>query len=230
MHLLLGLCGGLALLGGAEWAYLSYRVGQSRQILEQPVDSNVEFDPLGSREFVLPPKDSFSEIVERPLMIQGRRPVSEEAEEPILAGPVSQGDIQIWLMGVVMTPNGMTALLVDGKGNYKRLQIDEKFEGWEVDEMHADRVVLKQGTTTRILNLRDPNKPRPRNPAPVVQNRPPQPKPAVPMKPGQRPVVPQTLGQQPVVPQTLGQPPVVPQTSAQPPLQKPGIPNQSVPQ
>lgn len=199
-HLLLGLCGGLILVVGAEWAYLSYGISQSRRIVKQPVDSDVMFDRIGSHEFVLPPKESFSEIVERPLMIQGRRPVLEEAEESIITGPVSQGDIQIWLMGIVMTPNGMIALLLDGKGDYKRLQIDEKIEGWEVGEMHADRVVLKQGGTTRILNLRDPNKPIPKNPPPVIQKKQPQPKPAVPRNP------------------------------AQPPLQIPGIPKQSVPQ
>ncbi|MGH8550095.1 MAG: hypothetical protein ACRERU_16130 [Methylococcales bacterium] len=209
-HLLLGLCGLLALVNGAEWAYLSHGVNQSRQFLEQPVESDIVVDPVGRHDFVLPPKERFSDIVERPLLIQGRHPVPEEAEEPIITGPVNQGEIQIWLMGVVMTPNGMTALLLDGKGDYKHLQIDEKIEGWELDEMHADRVVLNQGGATRTLNLRDPNKPVPKSPPPVIQNKPLQPKPAVPRKQGQQPAV--------------------PRIPAQPPLQTPGIPNQSVSQ
>ncbi len=190
-HLLLGLCGVLILVNGAEWAYLMYGISQSRQIVEQPVDPNIEFDRIGSHEFVLPPKESFSEIVERPLMIQGRRAVSENSAEPIIAGPASRGDMQIRLMGVVMTPDGMTALMQDGKGAYQRLQIDGSIDGWELAEMHKDRVVLKQGGSREELKLR---KPKPKEPLPVVRTHP-QPKPAVPRKPAQPHLIPGTPNQ-----------------------------------
>lgn len=166
-HLLLGLCGVFALINGAEWVYLTYGISQTKKEIKKPVDSNVAFDKIGSHDFVLPPEESFSGIVERPVMIRGRRSVSEITPEPV-APVVSRGNTQIKLMGIVMTPNGMTALLKNGKGAYKRLEIDGIFDGWELDELHADRVVLTRGGSTQELKLR---KPKPKKQAANIRNK-----------------------------------------------------------
>lgn len=163
-HLLLGVCGLLALVNGAEWIYLKYGIEQSRNDVEQPVESNVVFEDVGMREFSLPPKENFAEIVERPVMIEGRRPVPEEELVPVVAQAVNKGPMKIKLMGIVMSPNGMTALLEDSKGKYHRVQIDGTVEGWELDEMHKDKVVLKQGNSSEELKL---HKPKPKKPVPV---------------------------------------------------------------
>ena len=199
MHLLVGFCGVLALVNIAEWAYLEYGIEQSRKIVEQPVDSNVSLGQIGAHEFVLPPKEAYSEIVERPVMIEGRHPVPEEAEQPILAAPVSRGDMKIKLMGIVKTPNGMIALLTDSKGAYQRVQIDSAIDGWEVDEMHEDRIVLSQGAEREEVKLR---KPKPKNPLPNArgQSQPQsQSKPAVPLKQVSPPKQPGKL-KRPVIP------------------------------
>lgn len=205
-HLLLGLCGVLILVDGVEWAFLNNRINQSRGIVKQPVESGVSLDWIGGHEFLLPPKQSFSEFVERPLMVQGRRPVSEPGAEPVVAGPVIRGEMQIKLMGIVMTPDGITALMQDGTGAYHRLQIDGMIDGWELAEMYSDRVVLKQGGSREEVRLR---KPKPKEPLPVSRTQP---------------------QSKPTVPKKTGQPSAVVPNLVRPPLQKPGIPTQSAPQ
>ncbi|MGR9106185.1 MAG: type II secretion system protein N [Gammaproteobacteria bacterium] len=178
--LLLALCGVLVLVNGAEWLYLKRGINRSKRVVEQPVESSIVFDRIDAREFVLPPKENFNEIVERPLMIQGRRPVPETKDTPIIQQPVRRPgeEIKIKLMGVVMTPKGTSALLQDAKGVYRRVEIEGTIDGWQLAELHEDRVVLEQGGEHEELKLR---KPKPKNPIPTaVQKTPPKPKPGVP--------------------------------------------------
>ncbi|MGH8559028.1 MAG: hypothetical protein ACRESZ_16555 [Methylococcales bacterium] len=167
--LLLGLCGVLALVNGVEWFYLSLGIDHSRQDVNKPVISDIVFEEISNHEFVLPPKDSFSEFVERPLMIPGRRPVPEMTDEPLIPVLVNRGKIQIKLMGIVMSPNGMTALLQDGKGAYKNLPVNGTIDGWELNEMHPDRVILKQDDVREELKLR---KPKPKKPIQDLRQKP----------------------------------------------------------
>lgn len=168
-HLLCALCAGLILVNVAEWLYLERGIDQSRQIAVQPVDSNIVFDQVSVQEFSLPPKQSFSEIVERPLLIPGRRPLAQETEDSIKPVLVGRGKIQIKLMGIIMTPKGMNALLQDGKGAYLKLPVKGTIDGWELDELYADRVVLKQDDAREELKL---YKPRPKNPIRQARNLP----------------------------------------------------------
>jgi hypothetical protein len=160
-HLLLGLCGVLIVLNGVEWAYLNYRIGQSREVLEQPIVADLEFERIGSHDFVLAPKENFAEFVERPLMIEGRRPVADAPEASAVTAPVDQGNLQIKLMGVVTTPVGTTAVLKDSKGAYQRLQVNGTIDGWDVEEIQGDRLILNQGGTRQELKVW---KPRPKAP------------------------------------------------------------------
>ncbi len=189
-HLLLGLCGVLMLLNAVEWAYLNYSIGQSRKVLEQPVVADLEFDLIGSHEFVLAPKESFPEFVERPLMIEGRRPVAEAAEAPVTSAPVDQANLQIKLMGVVTAPAGTTAVLKDSKGAYQRLQVNGTIDGWDVDEIQGDRLILNQGGTRQELRVW---KPKPKGPLRDLRKKPKdkdpgeKPKPKIPPEPVKQP-------------------------------------------
>lgn len=160
-RLLLGLCALLALLNGAEWYYLDHAIDRSRQSINRPVKSDLLFEKISKQEFVLPPKEKYSESVERPLMIQGRRPVPEVVEEPFKPPPAPVAKIQIKLMGIIMTPDGMTALLQDAKGAYKNLPINGAIDGWELNELHPDRVVLTQADVREELKLRKPKSKKP---------------------------------------------------------------------
>ncbi len=168
-YLLLGLCGVLALVNGLESFYLKNGINHSWRTVKQPVEPDIVFEEISNHEFVLPPKDGFSEFVERPLMIPGRRPVPEMTDELVTPVPVNRGKIQIKLMGIVMSPDGMTALLQDGKGAYKNLPINGTIDGWEVDEMRSDRVFLKQDDVREELKLR---KPKPKQPVQNLRQKP----------------------------------------------------------
>lgn len=162
-HLLIGLCALVTLIVAAEWVVVRIGVNKSRALMERPVKSNYAFDSMERVEFSLPPEEIFEEIIERPLMIRGRRPVDETTVVPEAPVVAAKTDLKMKLMGVIMTPAGMTALLQDSSGKYKRVKLNGQLEGWEVTELKADKVVLTQGNNRQELMLRKPKPKIPRS-------------------------------------------------------------------
>ncbi len=155
-HLLAGLCALFASINIGEWVFLRYGISEKKVFMERPVKSNISFEKLGSHDFVLPPEESFEDVIERPLMVRGRRPVDEQQPQKEVAVPVQNQNSRIQLMGVISTPEGMTALLVDGAGKYKRVKLNGQIDGWDVTELQGDKVILVQGASRQELLLRKP--------------------------------------------------------------------------
>ncbi len=154
-HLLVGLCGIFAVIAAAEWGYYKYSIGQAKKTLDEEVIPNVSIESVQTQEFSLPPQDQYEAIIERPLMVKGRRPVNE-LSEPAASDVVRNTKMNMQLMGVVMTPQGMTALLKDNQGKYRRVRKDESVDGWFVEELYEDKVVVVQGGANHELMLRKP--------------------------------------------------------------------------
>lgn len=167
-QILLGLCGVFALANAAEWGYLRYGIAESRKSIDQPIEADVNFEAIGGHEFTLAPKQSFSDFVERPLMIEGRRPLPEEPEAPLAVAQVNLGELNVKLMGIVVAPDKKTAVFIDGKGAYQRLGKDGIIDGWELEGMKSDRVVLVQGGERREVRVW---KPKPKTPPPNLQQK-----------------------------------------------------------
>jgi hypothetical protein len=104
--------------------------------------------------FAFPDIGEFEELVQRPLFIEGRRPPEESAGDE---GPIVKPHtpLNAKLMGVVFSPRGVTALLVDAKGKYQRVRKGGVVDNWTLVELHRDRVILEQdGERQELLLLK----------------------------------------------------------------------------
>lgn len=118
------------------------------------------FDPLG-----LP---HYAEIVERPVFIEARRP--EEDDSAAAPTPPAEPDQPLDLIGVLLIPGRAAALLRPTEPNAKVLRVaqGEMVEGWQLQSVNADRVVLrKDGEVRELVLIRPPTPTRPVAPGKV---------------------------------------------------------------
>lgn len=100
--------------------------------------------------FALPPIESMSEIVARPLFMPTRRPVSA----PSVATPPPR----LAIAGVIISGERRTAILDTGSGAaapYLRVTAGDVVAGWTVASVEADRVILRNGAARVELTLKD---------------------------------------------------------------------------
>lgn len=181
-YLLTALLGGLALVLGLavalEWTVLARHRGQNLQ--PPPARTAPVAEPeVEGEDFELPALDDYEQMAERPLFMENRRPGADIAETSA-PPPPPPTPMNLKLMGIVSTPRGKTALLVDGKGKYKRLKSQDALDGWVLVELGADKVTMQQGDKREDLPLL---KKRPKPPSPPGAP----PPPGQPPRPGQRP-------------------------------------------
>jgi hypothetical protein len=163
--LLLALAGLLLLLAGSEWLHFrSVRADLVQRLALKSAsgdDATVNTATLADT----PALESYDEMVARPLFLQSRRPPSEEDQEEAPAAPAEpKTPLNAKLMGVILTPSGKIALLVDEKGKYKRGRKNTLIDGWKLVEIKEDRVTLEQGGEQKDLPLLKP-KPKATTPA-----------------------------------------------------------------
>lgn len=107
----------------------------------------------------IPAIDAFSEIIERPLFMENRRPyvppapvVTKKPETPRPEEP----DIatQISLRATIIIGDKRTALIqviVDGK--QQKLRQGEAFNGWTLADVQTDSISMKKGNEVRRIDL-----------------------------------------------------------------------------
>jgi len=154
-RVLLGLCGFFTVVIGGEWAYLNRNIDQSRLEIDRPVKANVMLDRADHQRLSFPSKEKFSAIVERPLMIMGRQPVANEGSFQLVEGG-QQANFPIKVMGVVMTPDVITVLVKDSTDSYHRLRVNESVNGWTLDEIQPNWVIMKRGEVRQQIKLHKP--------------------------------------------------------------------------
>lgn len=174
--LLAGLALGLGVIVTVEWLVLE----QGREaMLDLPPAKPARTADAGAgeaKDFELPGLDDYEQMTERPLFMESRRPGAEGGPPP--PPPVAQTPLTSKLMGIVWTPQGKKALIVDAKGKYKRMKPLDILDNWTLIELGVDRVVMQQGEERKEL--------------PLLKKKPkPPPGPGQPGQPGQMP------GQQP---------------------------------
>lgn len=153
-------------LAGVVAVELWYFYAQSGTwVPEPPAEVAVEVpSPVLPRadELKLPPLESYDTVGERPLFVDGRRPPTEEPEDeeaPVVAETPAP---KLTLMGVLMTPQGATALVRnDVTQEVLRRRPGEDIDGWQVATIEADRLVVSQGEKQEVLPLRDYSRPAP---------------------------------------------------------------------
>ncbi len=111
--------------------------------------------------FELPPLEEFSAFVDRPLFLEGRRPV---AEAETLQTPKEEdlAPLALSLMGVMLSPRGEWAILAEASGKNRRVKLGGSIAGWRLVALKPDHVTVQRGDEKRDLPLM---KPRPKGPA-----------------------------------------------------------------
>jgi general secretion pathway protein N len=132
--------------------------------------------PAQPASSTLPPMEAFSEVTRRPLFSSTRQPPPPEAVKE------TQGNSSTFaLLGIIISDGGRIALIEYGRPPAMvRLKEGQAVEGWTLQSILPDRVVLQRGATDQELKLKDragqpaqagqPGQPRP--PVPPVQQRP----------------------------------------------------------
>jgi general secretion pathway protein N len=105
----------------------------------------------------LPPKEDYASVVERPLFLPDRRPPPDEPEEEEIPEPEQLTDLSgTDLTAVVITPDIVSAWVRSPRERESiRLRIGDEFEGWTVQTIEPDRLVLQRQGETDELRLRD---------------------------------------------------------------------------
>lgn len=115
----------------------------------------------GFRPFRMPPQQTFSELVERPPFSQSRRPPEVKVTRETRQAPVRK-QLSFSLIGVILQPNKQYALVRQaGKKEILRLGRGEKIDGWLVDSILPDRLVLSYAEDVVELELKDAKIKRP---------------------------------------------------------------------
>jgi hypothetical protein len=224
IKLLAAICAGLSFLIVCEWLYAAFA---QKQLLKSVVSANAQgkaITQLPTIELAKQPESSYTDLVGRPLFIQGRRPVNEPNSEQTPASNAASEEFNWSLNGVYTYQNKLYALLSRTttkvpKDNYRKVTKDSDIDGWKLIEIHKDKVVVSQGGKQKELPLRkDKPKAAPNNIGnPVVP--PPMPhQPGQPLQPGQQPMpppVPMPMPEPEPIPEPIIEPELIPDESSE---------------
>lgn len=143
--LLAGLCCALATIIAVEFS------GEASERAPPPAAASLRSLPPLPAAFGLPPLASYAEVAERPLFSAARRRPPEAAGQDLLGKSNS-----FVLVGVIISKAGRVALVQHGQsGELARLGEGQAVEGWTLQSILPDRVVLQHGATEYELKLKD---------------------------------------------------------------------------
>lgn len=100
---------------------------------------------------------NYENLLERPLFYPERRPPDPDPEPeapPPPPPPPPPPDEELTLIGVVVMPEGMRALIKeDASREVRRLGPGDNVASWRLEEVAAQQVRLTQGERSRVLSL-----------------------------------------------------------------------------
>lgn len=153
------ICGALVLLIAGEWFY----AGFSRQrLLDTQLPKENTAPPETMPEINLTEKDeqSYAELVNRPLFIEGRKPVNEPPPESAVKATEVAINFDWVLNGIYTSANGTVSALLTKtataklpKGGHKRLVAGELLDGWKLAEIAGDHVLFTLDGAQKNLPL-----------------------------------------------------------------------------
>lgn len=150
---LLGLCLGFAGIVFLEWQVSkAYRAQLATEISQQK-PAPMALEQIPAFQEILGPLDAYDEIINRPLFIEGRAPIENKG---VIETISVNTNLDVKLTGIVVNPDDMIALFVDKQNKKYRVRPGDVIQGWEIDELLSDRVIMKQGANRVELLLREP--------------------------------------------------------------------------
>jgi hypothetical protein len=192
---LAAVCAGLCLLIVCEWLYSIYAQKQLLASIQTVDTKKKSAATLPSIELTKQAETSYTDLVTRPLFIQGRKPVSEPSNAKSTVS-VATANFNWSLNGVYTQKNNLYALFSRtntkvAKDNYRKVTKNADIDGWKLTEIAKDKVIVSQGDKQKELPLRKPKPKSPINNPTQPQVPPPMPNdPNQPMIPGQPPPIP----------------------------------------
>ncbi|MGD8590616.1 MAG: hypothetical protein PVG22_17480 [Chromatiales bacterium] len=110
----------------------------------------------------------FSEVLNRPLFVEGRMPFEEEKSEGISV-PVTS-PLRLSLEGVVLSPDSRVAVVKDLSDNeIIRLGIGMSHNGWQVKTIEPQTVEFERNGEVQSINIELANEPAGRNNKPGLR-------------------------------------------------------------
>ena len=98
------------------------------------------------------PIRSFKETLDRPLFHASRRPAPKQAVAAA-AAPAPDAP-KLKLVGVVIEPEGRSALIrVAGAAGPIEVYVGERIDGWRLEAIQTDRIILKSGKSTETYRI-----------------------------------------------------------------------------
>jgi len=153
-----GVLSGILLL---EWGGAGMASSQLRDILEQTIKADYQSEPLPGLKRSKLPEAGFNSIVERPLFIEGRKPLPDDAEDSSEAKS-DMGQLDDWaLIGIYNKDkkNKKPVALFRNQKEAKKfikLNEDQTISGWQLTEIQYDRVILQLAGQQKTVMLRKP--------------------------------------------------------------------------
>ena len=167
---------GLGLILLFEWGYSDYSRNQLQSTMDRKIQADYQADELPQLSLSKQSAESFINIVERPLFIEGRKPLPEILETSSEASANDQLDD--WSLIGIYTKNKRQVALFRKQNEarkFLKLNEDQAISGWQLKQIQDDRVVLQQGGQEKSVMLRKPRLPSKMPPPPK--------RPAAPRKP-----------------------------------------------
>lgn len=143
-----------------EWLYAkNLQEQQLQSSVTAPARQTLPNMPTIDLNFL--PETGYTDFVNRPLFIAGRKPVPEVKQTQAQTALNTTDTFDWQLNGIYTTKKGLMALLtqtvVKTPGNkYRKVIVGDNIESWKVTEIHADKIQLTQGDTQKDLPLRKP--------------------------------------------------------------------------
>lgn len=102
--------------------------------------------------FQMPPAGDFAQVLARPLFSATRRPPVEASQ----ASAAVAASASFTLIGTIISQQGHYALLKSGaSARLQRVTEGQQVEGWTVDHIFLDRVVLRNASGQAEVKLKD---------------------------------------------------------------------------
>ncbi|MGB5832006.1 MAG: hypothetical protein WBG92_08445 [Thiohalocapsa sp.] len=110
-------------------------------------------------EILLPPQaiEDYASVAERPLFLPDRRPPPDDPEPEEDAMPEQLTELDgIDVTAVLISPSSVSAWVRrPNQRETTRLRLGDEFDGWTVEKIEPDRIVLERQGETDQLVLRD---------------------------------------------------------------------------
>jgi len=161
---LAGIVAVLALLMALEWMVLNKRREQTLALPPAQASASALGESGEAKEFELPALDDYRQMAERPLFMETRRPGAEPTEAAA-PPPPPMLPMTLKLMGIVFSPQGKKALVMDAKGKYHRIAVQQSQDSWTLVEIGESQVIMQQGESREKLPLL---KKKPKTPGPPL--------------------------------------------------------------